>query len=128
MFNKIKEKSSILSSANPISHDLSIIGSSVRITGDIVTSGSIRVDGKVEGNVTAEGNMILGDSGEIKGNVKGKSVSLGGKVEGLVIGLEKVTLEAKSSLLGDITSKTLVIEPGAFFNGKSNMGTPGKEK
>jgi len=108
--------------------DLSIIGASVRVSGDITTSGSIRVDGKVDGSVLAEGNMILGDSGEINGNVKGKSVSLGGKVRGSVNALDRVTLESKCSLNGDINARVLVIEPGAVFNGKSSMGTNEQEK
>lgn len=121
MFNKNKDKTA--KPNHTATADLSIIGASVKVSGDITTSGSIRVDGKVDGSVLAEGNMILGSTGEINGNVKGKSVSLGGKVKGSVNAAERVTLEAKCSLNGDISSRILVIEPGAVFNGKSSMGT-----
>lgn|GEM_PF-2597675 len=101
--------------------DISIISSSAKISGSINTDGSIRVDGKVEGSVLAEGNMILGNAGEIDGDVKGIVVNIGGKINGSVNASEKVVLESTSSVKGDITCKVLVIEPGAFFNGKSNM-------
>ena len=126
MFKKIKEN--VSKPGHAVTGDLSIIGASVKVSGNIVTSGSIRIDGKVDGNVFADGNMILGDGGEIKGDVKGKSVSLGGKITGSVKAAERVTLESKCSLEGDIASRVLVIEPGAFFNGKSSMGTVEKEK
>jgi cytoskeletal protein CcmA (bactofilin family) len=127
LFSRKKVKSSISSYAHLDNNDLSIVGTSVKITGDIVTSGSIRIDGKVQGNVLAEGNLILGNNGEINGNISGGSINLGGKVNGSVNAVDNVTLESDCSLNGDITSRILIIESGAFFNGKSKMGTPEQE-
>ncbi|MEJ2104974.1 MAG: polymer-forming cytoskeletal protein [Ignavibacteriaceae bacterium] len=75
-----------------------------------------------QGDVISEGNVSVGEQGEIIGQVNGQSITLGGKVSGMVNAKEKVTLEAKANLKGDIFTKILVIEAGARFDGKSNMG------
>ena len=102
------------------SEELTIISHGVKLEGKISSSGSIRVDGIVQGDVISEGNVSVGEQGEIIGQVKGQSITLGGKVSGMVNAKEKVTLEAKANLKGDIFTKILVIE--ARFDGKSNMG------
>ena len=104
------------------SEELTIISHGVKLEGKISSSGSIRVDGMVQGDVISEGNVSVGEQGEIIGQVNGQSITLGGKVSGMVNAKEKVTLEAKANLKGDIFTKILVIEAGARFDGKSNMG------
>ena len=104
------------------SEELTIISHGVKLEGKISSSGSIRVDGIVQGDVISEGNVSVGEQGEIIGQVNGQSITLGGKVSGMVNAKEKVTLEAKANLKGDIFTKILVIEAGARFDGKSNMG------
>jgi cytoskeletal protein CcmA (bactofilin family) len=124
LFNKKKNKNKNIRVATS---DLSIISSGVKVAGDITTTGSIRVDGIVDGGVFANGLLILGETGEIKGDIKGHTVNLGGKIDGAVNAADKITLESKCVLNGDITSKILVIEPGAFFNGKSSMSASDSE-
>jgi cytoskeletal protein CcmA (bactofilin family) len=109
------------SSTDP--NKVSIISSDVEIKGDINSNSNIRIDGKVIGNVTAEGNFILGESGDIKGHIKAKNMTIGGKVEGTVLCKEKLLLESKSELWGDISAQVLVIQEGAKFEGKSKMTT-----
>jgi cytoskeletal protein CcmA (bactofilin family) len=104
------------------SEEPTIISHGVKLEGKISSSGSIRVDGIVQGDVISEGNVSVGEQGEIIGQVNGQSITLGGKVSGMVNAKEKVTLEAKANLKGDIFTKILVIEAGARFDGKSNMG------
>jgi len=104
------------------SEELTIISHGVKLEGKISCSGSIRVDGIVQGDVISESNVTVGEQGEILGQVNGQSITLGGKVSGMVNAKEKVTLEAKANLKGDIFTKILVIEAGARFDGKSNMG------
>ncbi len=108
--------------ANTDPNELSIISAGVEIKGDINSNHNIRIDGKVNGNVNAEGNFILGESGEIKGHVKGKNITIGGKIEGTVISKEKLILESKAELIGDLSAQILVIQEGAHFEGKSKMG------
>ena len=107
---------------NGDSEEITIISNGVKLEGKISCSGSIRVDGIIQGDVISEGNVTVGEQGEILGQVKGYSINIGGRVSGMINAKEKVTLEAKANLNGDIFTKILVIEAGARFDGKSNMG------
>lgn len=102
-------------------HDsISIIGQGVSISGNIEDAGDIRIDGHITGDITSAGNLILGETGEIHGNIKAKSADLSGKIFGMIIAEEKIVLEKTSSVSGDIICKTLVVEEGASFTGRSS--------
>jgi len=102
--------------------EVTIISAGVTIEGKVMSNGSIRIDGVINGNISADGNVTVGENGEINGEVNGEVVTIGGKVIGTIIAREKLTLEAKSVLKGDLNSKILVVEAGAKFDGKSMMG------
>lgn len=101
--------------------DISILSAGVKIDGNILSEGDMRIDGKVNGNVTSNGNLTLGEKSHIIGDVKAKNITLCGHVEGIISSQEKLVLESGSRVIGDITAKTLVIEAGAKFDGKSHM-------
>lgn len=101
--------------------EVTIISSGVVIEGKVNSNGNIRVDGIIKGDIVAQGNLTVGDSGNIQGQLTGDVVTIGGKVEGSVNAKEKLILEAKSVLKGDIVTKVLVVEAGAVFEGKSSM-------
>jgi cytoskeletal protein CcmA (bactofilin family) len=61
-------------------------------------------------------------------NLTGETISIGGKVEGTVNAKEKLVLESKAVLKGDLITKILVVEAGAMFEGKSSMGSPSSFK
>lgn len=107
---------------------ISLIGPGVEIEGEIKSQGSIRIDGYVKGDVLAEGDVVIGDSGEIYGTIKGKNITMGGKVSGALASDDKLVLEANAELNGDLISKILVIEAGAKFDGKSSMTANGTQK
>jgi cytoskeletal protein CcmA (bactofilin family) len=103
--------------------EVTIISTGVKLKGSLTSDGNVRVDGFVEGNVSANANITIGDRGEIKGNINADNVVVGGKVIGIVAAKEKLVLEANASLQGDISTKILVIAPGAKFDGNSKMMT-----
>ncbi|MCW8849739.1 MAG: polymer-forming cytoskeletal protein [Melioribacteraceae bacterium] len=106
---------------NGYSEDVSILSDGVNIEGKISSNGNVRIDGKVIGDVEVKGNLTLGVSSEVKGQVKAKNMTVSGKVDGTLNIDEKLTLEASSKIKGDIIAKVLVIEEGAKFDGKSSM-------
>ena len=106
---------------NGYSEDVSILSDGVNIEGKISSNGNVRIDGKVIGDVNVKGNLTLGTSSEVNGQVSAKNMTVGGKVEGTLKIEEKLTLEASSKIKGDIIAKVLVIEEGAKFDGKSSM-------
>lgn len=101
--------------------DVSILSSGVKIEGKFYSDGNVRIDGEIKGEVTVNGNLTLGDSSVITGDIKAKNVNLSGNVEGAVHAAEKLVLDSKSSLKGDLFAKILVIQEGAKFEGKSTM-------
>ena len=103
------------------SDDVSILSSGVKIEGKIFCEGNVRIDGKVVGDVNVNGNLTLGESSEVQGEAKGNTVTLSGKLEGTIRASEKLILDSKANLKGDLYARILVVEEGAKFEGKSNM-------
>jgi cytoskeletal protein CcmA (bactofilin family) len=101
--------------------EVTIISTGVKIEGTMTSSGNVRVDGTIEGDVNARGNITIGEHGQIKGQVEADNVLVGGKILGTINAKEKLVLEANSVLEGDIVTKILVIAPGAKFEGSSKM-------
>jgi len=104
-------------SRNVLSSDVEIKGT-VKFTNDLV------VDGRIEGEIHSEGNLTVGENARLKAEIKTGTVVVYGKVHGNIIASDRVELKATAEVVGDIKAKTLSIEPGAIFVGKSNVGTP----
>jgi cytoskeletal protein CcmA (bactofilin family) len=102
---------------NVLSSDVEIKGS-VKFTNDLV------VDGKIEGEINSDGNLTVGENARIKAEIKTATVIVYGKVHGNLTATDRVELKASAEVVGDIKAKTLAIEAGAIFVGKSTVGTP----
>lgn len=101
--------------------DVSILSTGVKIEGKLTSEGNVRIDGSVIGSVIVNGNLTLGDSSVINGEVEAKNITINGKLEGKIISSEKLVLEKNSSVTADIKAKILVIEEGAVFEGRTTM-------
>ncbi len=101
--------------------ELNIIGSGTTIEGKLRTQGNIRVDGKMVGELHAAENVAVGLTGEIEGNINGRNVTIGGKIRGNIIAVDKLVFEGKAVVRGDIRAARLVIDEGAVFDGKISM-------
>jgi len=102
-----------------------IIGKGTSIEGTVNIEGSTRIDGNVTGKVMSNDVITVGSTGIVKAEIRAKAIVVGGRVEGNLIASEKVELQAKSELVGDITSKSLLVEHGAIFHGNSKMKDAG---
>lgn len=98
-----------------------IVGHSVRIEGDLVSEGDIKVDGIVSGKVKTARSLFVGPTAKIEADIEAGSVTIAGVVHGnlKVKGL-LVTLQT-GKILGDIECGQLAIEEGAFFAGNCKM-------
>ena len=103
-----------------------IVGKGTVVEGDMRIQNSIRVDGKVSGKITATETVIVGREGEVIGAIRSKHVMLAGRVQGDVTATGKVLLESKASITGDIKASRLVVDEGAFLNGKCCMKEGGE--
>jgi cytoskeletal protein CcmA (bactofilin family) len=95
---------------------LSFIGSEVTITGNLDAAGDVHIDGTVEGDVTC-GLVILGASGNVKGNITAERASIAGSVNGTVTAGE-LLVEKTARLTGDLSYDNVSIETGAKVDGR----------
>jgi cytoskeletal protein CcmA (bactofilin family) len=101
--------------------EMNVIGAGTVVEGKIRSQGSVRVDGKLVGEVTASESLAVGTAGEIDGNITAKNVTIGGKVRGTINVSEKVVFEGKSVVRADVRATRLVIDEGSIFDGKVSM-------
>ncbi|MBP6927621.1 MAG: polymer-forming cytoskeletal protein [Caldisericales bacterium] len=110
----------------------SYISSTLKITGTIYCNGILRIDGTLEGNVEGEGHLIVGRTAHIKGDVKMKSVTNLGTIEGNLFCTDVIELLEGSKLLGDVNLETsrFRIEENVTFSGRSktNLKTLAKQQ
>ncbi|MBN1598374.1 MAG: polymer-forming cytoskeletal protein [Bacteroidales bacterium] len=100
---------------------INLIGVGTDIKGDIQSTGDIRIDGTLKGNLKTKGKVVIGGTGMVKGEVYCKNSDVEGKIEGKINVQELLSLKSTSVILGDISAKRLAIEPGARFTGNCNM-------
>lgn len=104
-----------------------IIGSDTVIEGKITLATSLRVDGKVMGEIVSNGDVYIGKDAYVEPSIKAKNIVIAGEVRGDVETTEKVQIEAKGKLTGSATSRGIIIEDGGIFNGNSVI-VDGEEK
>lgn len=114
------------------STELNFLGNGTTVEGTVRTTNSIRVDGKIKGKLICKNTLTVGINGVIEGEIEAKNAIIGGKIHGKVKVAEKLVLESKSILLGDLKANKLLIDEGAVFEGTSDMGKkesgPGVDK
>ena len=94
-----------------------IIGQNSLIKGDIESEGSIRVDGKIFGNIKSLGNIIISENAYVKGDIFSVNAEIYGKCEGNVQVKGKINIHQNSSLIGDIIAKSFNTKEGSLFKG-----------
>lgn len=96
------------------------------VTGNIVTDTDFRLDGKVEGDISCNGKIVIGPKGCVTGNISAQNAEILGEVDGSVCINEKLTLKSTAEINGDIFAQTIEIEPNAHFNGVCKMSSTDK--
>lgn len=97
-----------------------IIGHATELEGNINTNQSVRVDGKVKGEVKADG-IYVGEGAIVTGDVTGNRVTIGGQVKGNVSSSTILEILPKGHVYGDIRTNKLIIADGAVFEGNCQM-------
>jgi cytoskeletal protein CcmA (bactofilin family) len=94
-----------------------MIGAGLTITGNLESKGEVQVEGEVLGDVHAQ-RIVIGERARIKGALIAEEIVVRGNVQGSIRG-NAVTVHSSSRIEGDVFHTSLVIEQGAFFEGKS---------
>lgn len=98
-----------------------LIGVKAEIKGDVNFSGGLRIDGKIKGNITARGDtsstLVLSEHAVVTGNITVPHMVVNGTVKGSIRASERIVLQAKADITGDVTYKTIEMALGATVNG-----------
>ncbi len=109
------------SSEKPCNTIDTLIGVKTEMKGDIVFSGGLRVDGKIKGNITAEGDgtstLVLSEHAEVVGNIQVPHMIINGKIKGNVRCAERIELQPEAEIVGDVYYKIIEMALGASING-----------
>ncbi len=100
---------------------VNLISQGTEITGDVKSSGDIRIDGILNGNMVTKGKVVIGPTGRVKGEVECKNSEVSGLIDGKITVTQLLNLKASSKINGTIVTSKLSIEPGAVFTGNCAM-------
>ena len=110
----------------------SLIGAGTKVNGDMHFSGGLRVDGQIDGNVTANpgkpSTLVLSEHARVDGAINVTHLVVNGVVTGPVHAAEYLELQSKAKLIGDVHYKTLEIQLGALIEGRLIQLTEASEK
>lgn len=129
LFGKKKNEESALprpaASVEPSANKLdTIIGQGASVNGLIATEGSLRIDGRVEGEIKSTGDVIIGEKGVVIASISAQNISVAGSVNGNITANGKLDLLASGKIIGDICIEDLVICQGAILKGEVEMSSP----
>lgn len=106
--------------------DATTIAKSCSLEGSITASGDILIHGSFKGEVQGAASLVVAESGKIEAQLRARSITVAGSVEGDLFAQEKIELKPSAKLLGNITAPKILIQEGATFEGQVFMKDPGK--
>ncbi|HNR88693.1 MAG TPA: polymer-forming cytoskeletal protein [Spirochaetota bacterium] len=105
----------------------STIGEGSVFEGKFYISGSLKIDGKFEGEIKTDEELVVGETGKVKTNIDAKSVVIAGTVVGNIRADNEVRLLETGRLLGDIVTPVLTVQRGVIMQGNVTI-TGGQRK
>ena len=97
-----------------------LISQHCTIEGNLVTQNSVKMDGRIQGNLRAEGQAIIGENGVVVGDVEATDLLVFGRLEGNILA-KTVQLKPSARILGNIDTEMLLVDPGALYQGSVVM-------
>ena len=97
------------------------------VEGELHFQTSFRVDGKFTGLVSTAGDLIVGEGGEVEGDLRVGQIFISGTVRGTIRAAKKIQISSCGKLFAEIDTPALVVEDGAFFQGRCTMAREERE-
>lgn len=98
-----------------------IVGKGTEVKGDLKSSGTIRVDGRLEGTLHTTGDVIVGEGGVLVADVHASSILVAGEVQGQVKATARLEISSSGKIQGDVETPVLVVNEGGRLDGKCTM-------
>jgi cytoskeletal protein CcmA (bactofilin family) len=102
--------------------NFTFLGRGVDFKGIINFDGTVRIDGRLEGEVHTKGTLVIGEHAIIKGLISAGTLICGGRIKATITATERVQLLKPAIVVGDIRTPSIVIEEGAHIHGMCDMG------
>jgi len=117
---------SLPTASRPPGGDLNaLLGKGSAFEGKLLFEGTVRIDGKFSGEIVSTDTLIIGEGAEVKANLQVGSLVCLGDFNGDAKASKSIELKAPARVHGNISTATVVIERGAFFDGTCKMDTTG---
>jgi len=101
------------------------LDSGSKISGKLSFEGPIRIDGHVDGEISAKDSLTIGESAVVTAQIKAASIIVAGKVSGDIIAAQRIEIRPSAKVLGNLTAPVLVVHEGAMFEGHCSMQPEG---
>ncbi|UVI31633.1 bactofilin family protein [Paenibacillus spongiae] len=98
-----------------------LIGPGTTVEGHLLSEANIRIEGEYRGEITCQGDVIIGEGGVARANITSKDVTVAGKVIGDIVTSGRLTITASGQLHGSVTTHNLLIQDGGLLNGTCTM-------
>lgn len=102
--------------------NITLLAKGVHLKGEIRVEGTVRIDGRLEGEIYTKGQVIIGEDGLVQGTISAGTVVSSGRIKATVRATERVQLLKTAILIGDVHSPVLMMEDGAKIQGTTDMG------
>ncbi|MBI3142831.1 MAG: polymer-forming cytoskeletal protein [Bacteroidetes bacterium] len=112
--NKKKENSEALDARNHVAQG-------TLMKGTLTSQGGLRIDGKVEGDIEAIGKLVIGEKGEVIGNITCKDAEIEGKVSGTINSSGLIYFKPTATMEGELSAHSMKMDPGAVYIGSLDM-------
>lgn len=101
---------------------ISIIGPGMRVVGDCITEGTLRIEGTVEGSIRAGKAVVVGKDGVVVGDIRTQDAVVGGRVEGRIFAESRLELQSTCAITGDVHARRIKLDEGGQVDGTLQMG------
>lgn len=101
------------------------LGKGVDFKGKAKFDGSVRIDGRFDGQIISQDTLVIGEQGIIKGEITCENLICSGKIEGNIVATQKIQFLKPAALIGNVRTPALSVEEGVAFQGTCDMGISG---
>jgi cytoskeletal protein CcmA (bactofilin family) len=102
--------------------NITLLAKGVLLRGEIHVEGTVRIDGRLDGDIQTKGQVIIGEDGLVQGTITAGTVISSGRIKAKVTANERVQLMKTATLIGEVLTPILIIEEGAKLQGVTDMG------
>jgi len=104
------------------------LGQGAEFEGKLIFNGSVRIDGKFQGEIFGQGSLVVGQGAMVQAKIAVKSVYISGNVQGNIDVNDKINIHSTGRFSGDVRTPVFIMEEGAFFDGRSHMADVTEKK